>query len=487
VLVVALGALAPGAAAAHAVLVSTAPADRTAIAEPLSEVTLRFNEPVDPVAVRLIAGDGRSVGVVVTAANETVRVVPQAPLVSGAYILSWRVISADAHPVAGALQFAVGEASPSWRADPLANGTATGWQPLAIANRAVQLIALCLAVGGALYGVWIGAAPQRLVLWAAAVGATTALFAVGIEGVLALEAPPEALLGGEPWLFGAGTSRGLASAAVILGLALLAMRQVVAATALVVVSFALSGHAATAPPRLLSVPALLIHAGFAMLWVGAFVPLRWAGSGDGPRSARVFRWGLPALVVAGLCLAVVQVRDWSPLIDTGYGVTLLFKVAMVAALITLVLRSRSRYRRTAVIACEMALACAVLVTTAILTQTPPPRSAASAPFIASVTSGKLIATVSVSPAVVGRNAVSVIFADPAGSSLTPREVEAHMSNPSAGIEPIVRPLVRGPDGIWRHEGPELAIAGEWVLRVEALVGDFERAAVDVRVPVRGSP
>jgi copper transport protein len=353
-LAVALGVFAPGAAAAHAVLVATAPADRAVIGDAPPQLSLRFNEPVEPVAVRLIDGAGHAVAAEVTAANETVRVVPAAPLAGGAYIVSWRVISADAHPVSGAFQFAVGGEPRSWRTAPEATGKGALWFAIAVANRALNLIALALALGGALYGVLIGAAPRRVVLWGAGVAAVTALLAVGFEGGLVLEVPLARLLDPEIWRVGAGTSRGIASAVAVLGLAALMARQAVAGATLVVASFALSGHVATAPPRILAVPALLIHAGIALIWLGAFVPLLRAAPGEGGRFGRLARWAVRGLVLAGLVIAAIQVREWSPLVQTAYGVILLVKAALVAALIFLVAecvpgpaapaRSRARWR-----------------------------------------------------------------------------------------------------------------------------------------------
>jgi copper transport protein len=147
---------------------------------------------------------------------------------------------------------------------------------------------------------------------------------------------------------------------------------------------------------------------------------------------------------------------------------------------------RTRPRGAGKVAGALALGCAILAATAVLTETTPPRSRAPEAVVlsAATASGRLVATVTVTPATAGRNAISVAFADSSGVPVTLRAADAFVSNPTAGIEAIVRPLVRGADGVWRHEGPELAVVGEWTVRIEALVGDFERAAVSVRVPVR---
>ena len=73
---------------------------------------LSFNEPVSPLVVRLIGPAGESLPAAVKAENSTLTIVPP-ELRRGSYVLSWRVISADGHPVGGAVLFSVGAPSAS--------------------------------------------------------------------------------------------------------------------------------------------------------------------------------------------------------------------------------------------------------------------------------------------------------------------------------------------------------------------------------------
>ena len=50
-----------GGALAHAVLIESQPPDGASLAEAPVQIQLRFNEPVSPVAVRLLGQDGREV------------------------------------------------------------------------------------------------------------------------------------------------------------------------------------------------------------------------------------------------------------------------------------------------------------------------------------------------------------------------------------------------------------------------------------------
>jgi copper transport protein len=473
-------------AAAHAVLVAPTPADRSVVPDASAGVSLRFNEAVTPVAVLLIDSQGRAVEAKVTTQDETVHVVPAAPLAADAYIVSWRVISADSHPVAGAFQFAVGSAPPSWQEQSAASVRAPMWTWLAITNGAVHLAAVTLAIGSALFGILGATAPRRLIVWGGAVAIATALLAIGLEGGLVLDRPLADLAGAELWRFGAQTTRGLASGIAILGLLAAIFRYSVIGAGLVIASFALSGHAATAPPRIAAVPALLLHVALAVFWLGAFVPLMRASAEVRDRARRASNWAIPVLLFAGLVLAVIQVRAISPLIDTRYGLALLAKVALVAALVVLILRARWRPLNGKFIAvAALTLGGMILATTAVLTEVPPPRSlVVQAAFSETVPMGAATVTVTVTPGAPGRNAIVARFTGAEGRAFAPRAVEVALSNPAAGIEEISRPMVLQPDGTWRHDGPELTLSGEWMLQFDALIDDFTRSSFMLHVPVR---
>src|SRR5215213_5433147 len=97
------------AAHAHASLIRSDPADRTVVAQPPPQLTLTFNEPVSPLALRLVRPNGEVVDLKnVTASGATIAAAPPTDLLRGTHLLSWRVISADGHPVGGALTFSVG-------------------------------------------------------------------------------------------------------------------------------------------------------------------------------------------------------------------------------------------------------------------------------------------------------------------------------------------------------------------------------------------
>ena len=72
-------------------------------------------------------------------------------LPAGGYLASFRVVSADGHPLSGAIAFAIGDGPAAWqtaRPTPVASGA---WNALITANRAIYFAAVMIAIGGALY------------------------------------------------------------------------------------------------------------------------------------------------------------------------------------------------------------------------------------------------------------------------------------------------------------------------------------------------
>src|SRR5579871_4141853 len=95
---------APSAAFAHASLVGSEPGEGATLAASPSLLRLDFNEPVSPLVVRLIGPNGEAVMPPVRAENQSLTI-SAPPLARGTHVLSYRVISADGHPVGGSLTF----------------------------------------------------------------------------------------------------------------------------------------------------------------------------------------------------------------------------------------------------------------------------------------------------------------------------------------------------------------------------------------------
>jgi copper transport protein len=110
---VVVGTAAP--ASAHAILLRTEPGSQTTVGPPPTAVKLHFSEPVEAAfgAIRVFDVDGHRVdsGELTLADGGREVDVPVRKLGNGTYSLTWRVVSADGHPVHGGFGFYVGAPS----------------------------------------------------------------------------------------------------------------------------------------------------------------------------------------------------------------------------------------------------------------------------------------------------------------------------------------------------------------------------------------
>jgi copper transport protein len=154
-----LAALAlPAAASAHAILEDSSPARGAQVERAPDRVELRFSEPVEVAfgAVRAYDADGGRVDSGPTdhpgGRGDAVAVKLRDGLGDGVYTATYRVISADSHPVAGGFNFTVGAggAAPAASVDELidAGGAGSVTEGAFGAVRALAYLAIALAAGG---------------------------------------------------------------------------------------------------------------------------------------------------------------------------------------------------------------------------------------------------------------------------------------------------------------------------------------------------
>jgi copper transport protein len=496
-------------AAAHAALQSTDPADRQVLGVAPATVTLTFNEPVTPIAVQVLDGSGRAVTREATSTDGMLQIPLPSGLADGSYLVSWRVTSLDSHPVAGSLVFAVGASPASWAATPAVDDA--GWRTLFFLVRALLSATLLLTAGGALYLAFVRPAPtlNRLLTRLGWSAIAFSVLVVGVQGGLLKGGPYADILRWSTWQLGASTSRGLSAAVAILGLLaiLLALRRSLRfllpiGAAIAIGSIALTGHTGTASPRWLMAPLLAAHALLAGFWLGSLAPLLDAiDRRKEPRQAivrfsRLALFAVPVLVFLGIVLARIQIDAWEALIGTRYGLLVIAKASLVTLLLGLAALNKwaltprlpkSADRMASVIRAELAIGLAILAVTAFLSQTPPPAtqhghehdSGHLHGIAVRMESGAHLAEIEIVPAVAGRNLIVVRLDLPTD----PKEVTVELSQAAAGIEPIRRVMTYD-NGTYVLDGPELAIAGTWRIRLDVLVTDFDKASFETEIPVR---
>lgn len=479
-------ALCAGEAAAHASLAESRPADGARLERAPASIDLRFDEDVRPLSLALLDGAGAAVELgAPRSEGGVVRVVPP-PLKDGRYVFTYRVVSADSHPVGGAIVFAIGASAPEPAAaappeDPLA--------PWRVAARAVRLLALLVAAGAALFVVAVGRFPRQVAVLriAAALGMAAVLAGVRLQDL------------GWDSTYGASAASALGGLAVIF-LATLAGRPprvalVVGALA-ALASFMLTGHSLTARPAGVAPAAVALHGLAAAFWAGSLVALllllRARSPAENVRALRRFsRIALVAVAVlagAGALLACLQLDAPEALVDSAYGRTVLGKAGLLAALLALAALNRWRWlpafergadpralRRS--IAAEIALLGGVGALTAALAQTPPHERD---PAVAEMQGRGYALRLEVAPGRAGVNTLELRLSGPR----EPAEVAVELTQPQAGVGPIARRLERVGTGRYRLRGGELALPGEWQVEVRLLPDDFESIALTGRIRIR---
>jgi len=375
-------------ASAHAALLGTNPQPSSVVDTAPATVRMRFSEPVQVTdgSVTVTDPDGEQLAGLNPAADPDdgsvlVATLPGS-LPRGTYVVSWRVVSLDSHPISGRFAFAVGApSSPLQRAD---SSTLAGPTVLGGAGRALAA-AGALAVAGMAAFPLLVLMPARRRLGNAAVG--TALDAdtrrrlhrplavagaVAAVGTVAILVDTARDAGSSLLTVSFGTRTGLLLVA-RLGLLVVTVAAlttwfarppagpresrvrlgVALAGALgVLATFSLSSHAAAAPvdrPAALTFDfAHLVAAG---AWTGGLLALALAGipaaravAGDdtalvGEGAAALFsrfsvvaQVAMVAVLMTGLYPAVLEISGLSDLGQTTWGLALTAKVALWASI-----------------------------------------------------------------------------------------------------------------------------------------------------------
>jgi copper transport protein len=497
-----------GEASAHASLAFSEPRDGAVLAQAPKTVQLRFNESVTAGAVNLIdaAGKLRS-DATVEAKDEAISVTLPADLPRGTQIISYRVISQDGHPVSGTVTFSIGEPT----ANNVPETAGAGIKDLIWLTRIGFYLGLFFGIGGVFFLNWIARENVASGLIAAAlmIGIASAVASLGLQGLDVLGLPLTGVFAAAPWKIALGTSFGpsILIAITALALGLIALRggasarsRALSALALagVGLSLAVSGHAATAPPEILTRPAVLLHGIGVAFWLGAFAPLvviLWRRQGRAlpvlQRFSNVAIVVVALLALTGLTLATIQLENFAALVKTKYGIILSIKLGLVAAL--LILAALNRFRFTPALArdanatkplsrsilFEGMLALGILAVVAGWRFTPPPRSLIpDAPLAIHIHNDKAMFQVLVSPGRVGSDDFVLQLMNGDGSLLHAREATLTLSLPERGIDEIERQGTLGADGFWHVARVPLSVPGRWHIRIDALVTDFEKITLE---------
>jgi len=364
-------------ASAHAQLISTSPQQGALLERSPDQVVLTFGEDVqartDAIEVLTSSGNDLRVGSSHHPPGRADQVAAALPAdLHGTYVVTWRVISADTHPVQGAFTFSVGTIT--------SNGSTNGLEHQLLAarkgSRTVGTVAginrfftyasvIALLGGGALILIaWPDGLSKRRVRRylqiAAATMALSALLGIALQGIYGAGKPFHDLLQSSSLSPAVATRFGYASVvraalALVALIALSAIRtrrlspwhKVIAGLAgvAVIVTISLSGHGNTGRWQPAGLILDIVHVSAAAMWLGGLALITVFVVGPrkiSPASIEEVRptvlafstlaaGALAAVVATGVAQAWRQVGSWNLLTSTSYGHLLMLKTVAVAA------------------------------------------------------------------------------------------------------------------------------------------------------------
>jgi copper transport protein len=566
-----------GVALAHAEVIEVVPASNSVLAESPSEVTVTFSEAIslNSGSVEVFDDTGETVPSEARIADTTIVIELPEPLADGTYVVAWRVVSADSHPVSGTSVFSVGAPSSGAPVDvdvaPEASGVVSAWRVAAMAATYAGVLASV--------GLWwyarrwhrlaadldaeladdddeglnvdeptppsdplerpvdtvdgfvddgIVTALQRVGRWQIGAGL------LGVVGILLL-LPARVVTIGGGWDalsdggFISDTLTGPIGLAMLVTIAgavgLIAFRPSRGGASSIVVGlvftlaalggFALEGHTRTKEPAWLIVVSDIVHTSAGAVWIGGVIALALTlRRTRGPWRARIVLdvsswvlWAVIAVSVTGLVMGMIVLVTFNALADTGYGLALLVKVALVVVLVALGERNRLvlvpaieqsemtgdpkpaewalRGLRRSVFA-EVVVFGALLIATGTLVGRSPviasdapttdgehATSGSAEPATVELSSGVGSVTMTLDPGQVGSNMLMLVLTDTTGAPLTltePPTVE--LREEQRGIGPLTV-AAQDVGNTTYHAITDIPFTGSWEVTVRARTGTFD--------------
>jgi len=375
----------PASAWGHAALLRTDPSASGTVNGSPAHVALTYSEAVEPkfaiVSVTDAAGHSQTASPPArSTTNADQLVVPLKHLAHGWYLVYWRVISADGHPVRGAFTFAVGPnpgPAPQFAIPSLRETAAT---PGLLILRWLVFVGLMASVGLLVFRLLIARPLLRRVPDASLRAASVALVvALGIALVAVLIYVDAATaqfsersvfdLGNlVPLMRSSSFGRAFLDLALVLTLlavaaaaavrlddpwrerrsvaSLLATTGALLAAGAALVIPGLGGHAAQYSPRGVSLLLDATHLLAGGVWIGGLIGLSAIAAVAGtrrvasmvvlvPRFSRVAFVSVMTLITTGTIAAIIRLPTLSSLFDTGYGQALVVKIGLLLVAMSL--------------------------------------------------------------------------------------------------------------------------------------------------------
>ena len=481
-------------ASAHAVLDNSVPTSGATLEDTPLQIVLDFDESVESSLgyIKLFSSSGKRVQLPAVKADASdasiVRVVPPT-LAQDSYVAVYRVISADGHPVEGAITFRVGAGAVS----NLASVIETALQDSETSNavkiamalmRFISYIAISIVLAGIFF--LLGSdAPRKglnraVVLAGSVLGLSTALLYL-LHGMNA---------SGGTWgqianvsvvkdVFATQVGESLFARIVVSFLLVSVVARwgkfvAVFAFATLPFTYAFAGHAAVDSPAALTIALLALHVAAVGVWCGGLILLIFVKD---IRTTSIVEWFsqraavLIAVVVAtGVVQALLLMDGIGNLTKTSYGKALIAKVCVVGIMLICAAIVRRRFyesgvsRLRAVLCAEVVVGLVVLSITSGMVAASPRPTVSNAPFSTALVQGDVIANITISPPRVGESEMHVIVSPPNGSLDPVLAIKARFSLVSGSVPPIQAELnAVGPNHFVGYI--QFVYPGEWKVDV----------------------
>ena len=498
---------------AHAGLKSSEPAASSVLEQSPKEIVLKFAEQVEISFGSIRLFDANSNLIVLPAPNygftndvvdaKTVRVnVPD--LEPGSYLVIWRVVSVDSHPVQGAFGFQIGARGKNLAAlgvEVLSNSSASNFVKAVMGfARWLSFLGVMVLVGAMLLATQVtGVSRIGKIIYGSLI---VAVF--GSLLVLMMQAP-----------YALGNSMGivqlfssvnevlktrLGTWLLVRVVALLFISIIIykrdlhqkpiwrmAATIFVVVVFAtfsISGHPGMRQFSALSIGTDIVHFACVSAWMGGLVTMVLLGRKWQSESPKVISWfsfmatiAMPIMVVTGVAQAWRMMEGFQNLFSTTYGTVLSIKVVLVVIAIAAGTKARQIFKGKKVdsedlkkikfsktIVVESVIGLVVLAVTAVLVSVPPLSVDTSAPFTATLVQSNVIADITITPATIGSVEMHIVFSPPGGTLESIKSMTARISLVNGEIPPI--PIGMKSIGVNHFlANLQLPRSGEWLLEL----------------------